>query len=233
VGEPSRQVLVVARDAVLTQRITDAVYELGLDPAVVTSARFGLELAERTEYPLIVCDVPLPDIQLGEFARELRSPQRGRRQGALLVLTPSERRAEVQHELGGGATTVLVRHAPTELLRTVIERLLSVSPRRRPSGVVIARIVPDTNTSPLACPVVNLSISGVLVITQRLLPVGTRCQVELTSERSGESLVVGGWVVRHHPSVTSMDPLHDRMAVQFLDTGGPTRDRLLHFVETV
>ncbi len=227
----SRQVLVIARDAALTQRVADVIRDRGLDPVVVTSARFGLELAERTEFPLIVCDAPLPDVGLAEFVRELRSPRRARRQGSLLVLTPSDGRGEIQKTLGGDATTVLVRHAPNELLRPVIDRLLSVAPRKRLSSVVTARIVPDINASPLACPVVNLSLTGVLVITQHLLPIGTRCQVELTSESSAGSVTATGWVVRHQPAVSTEDPFHDRMAVKFLDSGGPGRDRLIRFLE--
>jgi CheY-like chemotaxis protein len=233
IGSANRQVLIVARDATLTQRVADLVRDWGLDPVVVTSARFGLELAERTEFPLIVCDVPLADLDLAEFVRGLRSSANTRRQGSLLVMAPAEGRSEIQRTLSGYATTVLVRHAPNELLRPVIERLLSVAPRKRPSSVVTARIVPEINANPLACPVVNLSVTGVLVVTQHLLPIGTRCQVELTSESSNESVTAGGWVVRHHPSVSTVDPLHDRMAVRFLEDDGTGRDRLIRFLEAV
>ncbi len=232
-GKPSRQVLVIARDAALTQRLADLVRERGLDPLVVTSARFGLEQAQRTEFPLVVVDAPFPDLEVAEFVRELRSPRRSRRQGSLLVLTAPDLRGEIQKTLGSSATTVLVRHAPDELLRPVMERLLSVAPRKRPSGPVIARIVPEVNSSPLACPVVNISATGVLVITQHLLPIGTRCQVELTSDASDESLIASGWVVRHQPSRSGTDPFHDRMAVRFLDGGSPGRDRLVRFLAAV
>ncbi len=228
---PARVALLVIADPALTGRVDRLLRQHGLDTIVVDSGSFALEIASRTEHLLVVAETPIADMNLSDFVSQLRA-RTGRRQGGLLVLTRTELRAEVQREIGGSAT-VLVRHAPDELLRTVLIRLVSAAPRKRPRGVVTARVVPDVPSSPLTCPVVNLSASGLLVATQRLLPVGTRCQIELTADSHGASFTTDGWVVRHQPPTGPSDSMYDRMAIQFLNGSATASDRLLRFLELV
>lgn len=231
--EEERSAVVLVADPRLADRLRRLLGEVGLDAVTVPGAGVALELATARDHPLLVVEAPLPDAELAEFVEALREHRR-RRQGGLLVLTAPEHRAEVQRVLDGSGT-VLVRHAPDELLRGVISRLATAAPRRRPNGVVTATIVSEAATSPLVCPVVNVSSSGVLVLTQRLFPVGTRCQVELSEESTGESVAAEGWVVRHQPPRDTTESLHERMAIQFLGDASqtPGQERLVRFLERV
>lgn len=176
----------------------------------------ALELLVAEPIDGVVIGFPLSSIPFPAFLHGLRSPASRSRTANLLVAVERGQRGVLAPYLDeGGIDEVVSPDDDPLLVQHAVSDLLGVAPRAAVRLVlrVEARVGPNNGTASLLCTSVDLSLTGALIESEQLLPIGTMIFLRLFVPDRREPVDVQAQVVRH------ADPRFDRargFAVRFV-----------------
>ena len=167
-----------------------------LDISTVTNGKGSLVLLRNVRFSLIVLEHPLPDMELGELMSELRGPGSRCEETPVLVLTREDPEA-VKALDDDPLITVHSLHDETDALLMLTAKELGVAARRASRLLVELKVELGAARIMRACQSVNLSESGLLLRTERPLPLETEVNARFSLPSSTQAIQTQGRVVRY------------------------------------
>ncbi len=171
---------------------------------------------------LIVIDDKLADMKGAELAQRLRQLPECRQTAVILVSNSYE------DEPPEGVNMVLRKPVVGDDFSDACEKLLSIAVRRDARLLVYVQVQGYLQSSLFLCNSINLSASGILILTARRLKLGDRVQLQITLPLEKEKVKVTGVVVREAREVSSR---LNAYGVHFVEMTENETERLEKFVE--
>lgn len=160
-------------------------------------ARAALVLTRNLKYDLILVGHPLPDLAIAEFLTAVHDSESSCADTPVLILAEADRLSEVQRfAVGGRVRAAAASRTDRELARSVAS-LLGIAERVASRLMVqVSANLGEGKVSRL-CQTRNISETGMLLRTSRLLPVGARLGLELVLPGDPRPIHAEAEVVRH------------------------------------
>ncbi len=146
---------------------------------------------------LVVIDDKLADMKGTELADRLRQLPECRQTAVILVSN------EFEDEVPEGVNVLLRKPVVGDDFSDACEKLLSIAVRRDARLLVYVQVQGYLQSSLFLCNSINLSASGILILTARRLKHGDRIQLQITLPLEKEKVKVTGVVVREAREVSS------------------------------
>lgn len=170
---------------------------------------------------LIVLDDRVEDIGVFDLTRRIRELPEGRH-ASLLLLTTSEFDKPPE-----GINQILTKPVIGTDFNEACRRLLAIEARKETRLLVYVQVQGYLQSNLFLCNSLNLSASGILILTPRRLKVGDRLQLQITLPRERDKVKVTGAVVREAVEVGSR---LNAYGVRFEDMSEDDIERLRTFV---
>ena len=193
------------------------------------NATGSLILATNVAYDLIIAEYPLPDLSIVDFLGILQAPTLPSADSPIVLITRQDHLEGVEkHVVDNELVTVISQDSTPQVLHSVLAQSLSGVAARKTSRLMVqieAEI--DAGRMLRVCQTSNVSETGMLIHTSRLLPVDT--EVGISFYLPGDPRPIDGRVkvVRH------TDPTRESLAgmgVHFTQLETTSRDKLRDFV---
>ena len=121
---PARARVLVAEDSEVNRMLlTRQLERLGVAADVVRNGREAIAAAERRDYPLILMDLRMPEVDGFDATREIRAAEDGRRV-PIVAVTGNASQADRETCLAAGMDDHLAKPVTMDSLREVIDRWL-------------------------------------------------------------------------------------------------------------
>ena len=143
----------------------------------------ALTLHQTEHVDLIVTKFDLPGLPTEEFCSLVRDGQALRT--VSLIVTCTDNPDSIRASSRCRANAVLLEPVYTDMLVAKVQQLLSVAGRERLRVLLTAQVESRIDSDSFLCRTLNVSVSGMLVETDRLLSVGTSlaCQFSLPNAK--------------------------------------------------
>jgi CheY-like chemotaxis protein/Tfp pilus assembly protein PilZ len=187
-----------------------------------SSAAEALEKVEQIMPHLIVLDDHTPDMKISSLIRQIRSMPAGRNASVLLLAGPEGEDAPE------GVNLVLRKPVVGQEFNDACRRLLSVEARKEARLLVYVNVQGFSQDNLFLCNSLNLSASGILILTARKMKMGETVQLQITLPREREKIRVSGMVMRDAQEV---DSRLNAYGVAFQNLSAEEGDRLRNYVE--
>lgn len=208
----SRRILCILPSRELFEKLQPLFGRETLDLTTVTSGRASLVLLRNLAFDLILAEHPLADLGPDELVAEIRSPAAGGGETSVLILT-RESPAELAGLLSGDPhLSCHSLEAEQEELLAIIAGRLGVAAREASRLLVQLELQMGPARILRACQTVDISESGMLVRTERMLPVATEVDLAFSLPTSRRSIQARGRVVRQ---AGSQREGHRGLGIQF------------------
>lgn len=171
---------------------------------------------------LIITDDRLQDMEVRDFVFKVRSSAEGRNAAVILLS------GNATPEKPEGVNTVLKKPVSGPDFYEACRRLLSIAVRKDARLLVYVQVQGFVQSSLFLCNSLNLSASGILILTARRLKLGDRIQLQITLPMEKEKVRVSGVVVREAKEVESR---LNAYGIQFDDITEADRRRIQAFVD--
>lgn len=167
-----------------------------LDIDTATNGKGSLVLLRNLAFSLIVLEHPLPDMDLEELMTEIRGNDSRCAETPVLVLTRENPEA-LTAALDDSLLTCRSLHASSDELLMLTANQLGVAGRR--SSRLLVQIKVELGAAQIlrACQSVNISESGLLLRTERPLPLETEVDLRFSLPYSKRAIRAQGRVVRY------------------------------------
>jgi CheY-like chemotaxis protein/Tfp pilus assembly protein PilZ len=181
-----------------------------------------LEQVSAIEPHLIILDDHLADMGVGDLVNAIRQLPTGRNVGILLL-------GGVQGDKAlSGINQMLPKPVVGTDFNDACRRLLSIEARKEARLLVYVQVQGYLQSNLFLCNSLNLSASGILLLTARKLKKGDQVQLQITLPREKNKVRVNGMVVREAGEV---DSRLNAYGVSFQDLPKDDQDRIRLFVE--
>jgi CheY-like chemotaxis protein len=167
-----------------------------LDISTTTSGKGSLVLLRNLAFDLIVIEHPLPDLDFGELLTEIRDAESRCAEATVLVLT----REDPEPLTAAFPDPLLTFHtsrAGTDELLMLTANRLGVAARRASRMLVQIKVELGAAQMLRAWQSVDVSESGLLLRTERPLPLETTVSMRFSLPYSTRGIQAEGRVVRH------------------------------------
>jgi DNA-binding response OmpR family regulator len=143
----------------------------------------ALTIHQAEHMDLIVTKFDLPGLPTEEFCSLVRDSQALRT--VSLIVTCTDNPDSIRASSRCRANAVLLEPVYPDMLVAKAQQLLSVAERERLRVLLSAQVESRTDSESFPCRTLNVSVSGMLVETERLLAVGTSlaCQFSLPNAK--------------------------------------------------
>jgi len=194
------------------------------------NATSSLILATNVTYDLIVVEYPLPDLSIVDFLGILKAPTLPSAQTQILVLTKRDQVETVsQHTEGDDRVKVVPQHASAQFLHSALAgSLRDIAERKKSRLMVQFEAKLGAGKLMRICQTSNVSESGLLIHTTRLIPLETEMNVSFYLPGDPRPIDGRVRVVRH------TDPRREEqtgMGVQFVHLPDTAREKLSDYVD--
>jgi CheY-like chemotaxis protein len=187
-------------------------------------AASGAEAIEKVAQvmpQLIVLDDHIPDMKVSFLVRQIRTLPAGRNASVLLLAGP-------EGETADGVNQVLPKPVVGLDFNEACRRLLSIEARKEARLLVYVNVQGFSQNNMFLCNSLNLSASGILILTARKMKMGEMVQLQITLPREKEKIRVSGLVMREAQEV---DSRLNAYGLAFQDFSAEERERLSNYVE--
>jgi CheY-like chemotaxis protein len=188
----------------------------------------ALELLSLVPFNVLIAGYPLPDIDAQEFLDAVRSSRCPSRRSPVLLLTPEAQLDEATVFIGRGANRVVAVEKPGEELQRNISELLAVSPRRDVRAMVRMGVSLSSGKALEMGQTVNISRTGMLLVTEQQYPLGTNLSFEFHVDDDGRPIRGQAEVVRH---TTPDRESSSGIGIRFTDLDRDSEQRLYQYLE--
>ncbi len=224
-SEPHR-ILTIVLSRELFDKLTPFLSRKTLDISTATNGKGSLVLLRNLSFSLIVAEHPLPDMDLGELLREIRGTESRSVDAPVLVLT-REDPEEVAASRDDPLLTVHTLLAGADELLMLTANRLGVAARRSSRMLVQMKVELGAAQILRACQSVNISETGLLLRSERPLPLETEVDLRFSLPYSSRSIQTRGRVVRYTNRGAEG---FVGLAVQFDDIGDEDREAIVAFI---
>lgn len=169
---------------------------------------------------LVVLDDQIEDMSTQEVVKRIRELPKGKHLSILL--------------LGGdgqpveGVNLAISKPVIGAEFTAACQRLLSIAARKDARLLVYVNVQGFHQNNLFLCNSLNLSASGILILTARKMKVGEAVQLQITLPREREKIKVTGLVVRE---ASEVDSRLNSYGLAFQDLSADERERLKAYVE--
>jgi len=170
-----------------------------LDISTVTNGKGSLVLLRNLAFSLIVLEHPLPDMDLEELLAEIRGAESRSTNASVLVLTREDPELLAAAFDDPQLTFHTVRASADELLKLTANQL-GVAARCANRLLVQIKVAFGDACILRACESTDISQTGLLLRSDRPLPLETEVDLRFTLPYSTHSIQAQGRVVRHTDS---------------------------------
>jgi len=184
-------------------------------------------LSQDTPFDLLIIRYPLAGTSLPTVIEAVREASSSSRQAAILVLAEQDHAAELSALLGHGVSRIVSTNAPSDRLLDVVAELLAVAPRRAMRVPVRLALLCERGGRPWDGETVDLSSTGMLVLSGFRPKVGTGISFELFLPEDAVPIDGKGEVVRHG------DVPSGSFAVRYISFSVDSWQRLHNFLADV
>lgn len=193
----------------------------------VRSGQQALTLAQGVNFDLVVCQHPFGDIGFEEFHSRLRAAGGASNESPALVVTRDDRKDELVESLEADDSRLFCVDLQPENMSRSLTELIGVAVRASSRLLVETHVDCDGSSADRVFQTANISESGLLLRSQRPLPIGFRTEFSLSLPESENPIRGIAEVVRH------TDPdceLCQGMGVRLLRIEDNGRQRLAQFI---
>jgi CheY-like chemotaxis protein len=160
----------------------------------------AIALSRETPFELVIVRYPLAGTSLPDVIEALRADESSSRQAGVLVLAEQDHSAELSALLGHGVSRIVSINAPSDRLLDTVAELLAVAPRRAMRVPVRLALLCDRRGNPWEGETVDLSSTGMLVLSGFRPKIGAGISFELFLPDGVAPIAGKGEVVRHGES---------------------------------
>jgi hypothetical protein len=227
--EQKKKVLVIVPQHDLFAKLEPILKRDSIEVSRSANATSSLILATNVVYDLIVAEYPLPDLSIVDFLGILQAPTLPCSETRILLITNEDQITSVaKHTANDDRVTVVPQQSSAQFLHSALADSLTAVAERKASRLMIqfeARL--GAGKLMRICQTSNVSESGLLIHTTRLMPVET--EMDVSFYLPGDPRPIDGTVrvVRHS------DPDREEIAgmgVEFVHLPPGSREKLREFV---
>ncbi len=222
-------ILVVEVEQAVFERIAPLLGRRSFEVDRFPDAGRALELLGAVPFRAVIVGYPLREMQLEDFLSAVRSGSSSA--ASVAVLTTAEHRARAEGLLGGDVDLVLAAEKAPQETQRLLCALLDVSPRAAMRVLVRLDVRLDgAQSDKFLAQTEDISTSGMLVVTPKRYPVGSRARFALTLPIDPQPIQGEAEVTRH------TDPASDRvrgMGFRFMAFAPADAERLQGYVNAV
>lgn len=224
-----RTILAIVPQQQLYDKLEPVLRRDTIEVSRAANATSSLVLATNVRYDLIVAEYPLPDLSIVDFLGILQAPTLPCEQTPILLLAEDEHVAKVTDHLKDLETISVISQgsAAWQLQQKLSAGLSDVAVRKRSRLMVQIQTEMDIGTLMRVCQTSNLSESGMLLHTSRVLPIDSVATISFNLPGDPQTIEGTVRVVRH----TDRNREHlPGMGVEFMHLEAPARERLRDYV---
>jgi uncharacterized protein (TIGR02266 family) len=227
--EQKQKILAIVPQQNLFDKLSEMLGRDSFEVSRAANATGSLILATNVAYDLIVAEYPLPDLSIVDFLGILQAPTLPSADSPILLITRQDHVEGVEkHVADNELVTVASQDSSADSLHSVLAQSLSGVAARKASRLMV-QIEAEIDAGKLlrVCQTSNVSETGMLIHTSRLLPLDT--EVDISFYLPGDPRPIDGkvMVVRHTDA--TKEALAG-MGVHFTDLATASRDKLRDFV---
>jgi CheY-like chemotaxis protein len=193
---PPQRILTIVLSRELFDKLKAFLGRETLDISTVTSGKGSLVLLRNLSFSLVVLEHPLPDMDLEELLGEIRGPNSRCAEAPVLVLT-REDPAVLAAAFDDPQLTIHTLYAGRDELLMLTANRLGVAARRSSRLLVQIRVELGAAQILRACQSVNISESGLLLRSERPLPLETEVNLRFSLPYSTRGIKARGRVARY------------------------------------
>jgi hypothetical protein len=227
--EQKQKVLVIVPQQALYNKLEPILKRDSVEVSRSNNATSSLILATNVTYDLILAEYPLPDLSIVDFLGILQAPTLPSAESQILVLAKDDEVGSVKRHVDGDVrVNVVPQSASAQYLHSALAGSLSGVAERKKSRLMI-QLEAKLGAGKLmrVCQTSNVSESGLLIHTTRLMPLET--EIDISFYLPGDPRPIDGTVkvIRHS------DPAKEEnsgMGVQFTHLSAASRDKLRDYV---
>jgi len=226
---PTQQILVAISSDTVFAHFEPLMSRSDLRIMRVRSGQRALTLAHDVVCDLILCQHPLADIGFPELYTQLRAAGCASVESPILMMARADRRDALLEQFDSDDDRLFcVELEQEEDLKAALAEFVGVAVRATSRLMVETHFDCNGENSDRIFQTTNVSESGLLLRSQKPLPVGFRTNFDLSLPESETPIRGVAEVVRH----TNPDcELYQGMGVRLLQVEGDGRARLARFIE--
>lgn len=191
-----KRILALVASRGLFDKLEPLLDRSNLDVSTVTSAKSSLVLLNNLAFDLVLIEHPLPDLELDELLAAMRGSGSPTRETPVLVVT-HELPEQLAEACPDPRLTCRSSADGADDLLTTAGLCLGVAVRRATRLLVQIGVELGPGRIKRACQTINISESGMLLRTKRLLPLETAVELSFDLPRTARTITARGRVVRH------------------------------------
>ena len=228
--EQKKKVLAIVPHQELYNKIEPILRRDSIEVSRSANATSSLILATNVAYDLIVAEYPLPDLSIVDFLGILQAPTLPSAQSPILLLTHEDQVAGVtRHTLGDDRVKVVPQHSSAKYLHSALAGSLGgVAARKKSRLMVQFEAKLGAGKLMRICQTSNVSESGLLIHTTRVMPLET--EMDVNFYLPGDPRPIDGTVkvVRHANADLEQSA---GMGVEFVHLPVSAREKLRDYVD--
>ena len=193
-----RRVLIIDDEKENCELIERVVGYLGMEALTLQSSAQAVDLLERNKFDLVILDFHMASPDGVELARQVRQ-MRSNRTTPVILVSDDQRPSAVSIGFEAGASFILYKPLDKErLLKTLRATQSTVDrERRRTRRIPVQhRVQLRAGAVDVESETINVSLSGMLVRAQRMLPLGSRVEMSLHLGGGMKPIAGRGSIVR-------------------------------------
>jgi hypothetical protein len=222
-----RRVLVIGSEAPALTTVIPLLQRAHFDVSIQSDHPEAVERVAKEVFHLLIVGYPLRNVSFRALLDAVRAKGGPCRGAGLLVVAEELAFEEAEGFLGRGVNRVVREKWAAHRLLLAVADLIGESPRISLRTIVQLEVRAGKERELSLFQIENLSISGMLVRNERLLPIGTSLTFELTVPGQADAIRGVGEVIRH------TDPERERVhgfAVRFTGFTAGGREALETFI---
>ena len=228
--EQKKKVLVIVPQEALYHKLEPVLKRETIEVSRSANATSSLILATNVAYDLILAEYPLPDLSIVDFLGILQAPTLPSADSQiLLIATDAQLEGVKKHVENDDRVSVVSQSASAHYLHSALAGSLAGVAARKKSRLMI-QLEAKLGAGKLmrVCQTSNISESGLLIYTTRLLPLSTKMGISFYLP--GDPRPIDGMVtVVRHTNPDKEDK--SGMGVQFIDLSKAAREKLRDYVD--
>ncbi|MEJ2085993.1 MAG: PilZ domain-containing protein [Acidobacteriota bacterium] len=225
-----KKILAIVPQQEIYDKLDPVLQRDSLDVSHAANATSSLILATNVRFDLIIAEYPLPDLSIIDFLGILRAPKLPCDKTPIFLIVEDEHLASVAKLIEDkDSISVLAQGSAAGHLQQELARGLSDVAIRKTSRLLVQiQTEMDAGNLMRVCQTSNLSESGMLLHTSRLLPVDTEAHVSFNLPGDPRTIEGQIRVVRHTDAQREQLP---GMGVQFTQLEASAQEKLRQYVD--
>lgn len=192
----------------------------------------AIELTRHVGIEVLVVRFPLPDLELADFLGHIRQPSNPCLHSPVVLLANPDRLTEAQDYIGRGANRALDIESPHSIqaIQDTLSNLLHVAPRKAARFLARLEIKLGGAKDMILCQTENLSMTGMLIKTDRRYESGTRIDFEFSLPNDTRPISGIAEIVRH--TMIGRDRVGG-VGLRFLSFYQDSQDRFQRYLDSL